>query len=137
MSSYVVYDTSTGVIEATGSVGDPTVQAEGYGPGFAAIAGVADQRTEYVDLSTTTVVPRPPATFDVSKTSVAADGFDAVRMLGMNDGDEVSVYFEDKLIDSFEYSLVDEVLTFGWEGAYRIHVRSPRLLEREVTINAT
>ncbi len=133
--NYLVYDTTTGRIVRTGSNPDPLIQE--VEPGQDLLIEDADQRTEFVDLNTLTVDPKAPASFSVDKVAVLADGVDKVQLQGLDDGDEITVRYEGRVVEYFTYGPGDDALTFEYAGEYTIQVRPLYKLESEVIIDAT
>ena len=136
MKAFLKYDRLTGAIVSTGSGGNPYLQATGQA-GIVSIPGAADPRTEYVDLSNESIVPKREATFTTSKTQALGDGVDEVLLHGLSEGDEITIRRNDRTMDHFFYTDEDSSLTFPAPGRYTIQVRSVQQLENEVTVDAT
>jgi hypothetical protein len=133
--NYLIYDTTTGRIVRTGSSQDPLIQEVDAGQDI--LVEEADQRTEYVDLNTLTMDPKAAASFSVDKVAVLANTVDEVQLQGLDEGDEVTVRYEGRIIDYFTYGPGDDALTFEYAGEYTVQVRPLYKLENEVIIDAT
>lgn len=130
---YYVYDTTTGKITKSGTcmTGDLTLQA---GSGEAAVAGVADDLTQWFNPATSQLEARP--TFQVpSATSVPADGSTLVSWAGLPNPTDVNV--TGPANDSFQTTDGALDLTFDAPGDYTVRLSSFPYQDLEVVISAT
>lgn len=88
---FIVYDASTGLIKRIGSAmaadGGAGMASAQAGAGEAVLVGVsANPETDYVDVATGTIKPRPALSLTIDKTTIAADGVDAATISGIPAG---------------------------------------------------
>lgn len=93
---FVVYDSATGLIKRVGSAmdggGGAGTASSQAGAGESVLIGVsASPETEYVDVATGAVKPRPTLGLSIDKTTIVADGVDAATISGIPAGAQYAI----------------------------------------------
>lgn len=103
-----------------------------YNQGRNVIEGTSDPYLDYVDIGNKTIKKRPKMSLTIDKTSILANGSDAVTIKGIPDNAIARV-------GTHEVTITDGTLTFTTDmpGEYTICLECFPYLEEEVTINAT
>jgi hypothetical protein len=134
MKHLLIYSGDTGRISGyvSGTGGNPSLNIP---PGHEAIVGGdGDADTQYVDLSTITVVDKPQLAVTPDKLTATADGIDAVTITGLPTPCDVA--FAGLVVDNFQ--VTDGVLsmTFSAAGTYTLTLSAFPYLLQELVIDA-
>jgi hypothetical protein len=132
--SFIRYYKTTGAIRFTGRCQSHMLSAQSSAT-ETSIEGIANQRTQYVDVVTETLLPRPAGTLAADKAA-AAVGED-ITLTGVELGDTITVLLDGAVVDQFPFTVPDSVIAFASAGDYVINAQPRVKLASEVLVNVT
>ena len=104
-------------------------------PGEAALYGIADSTTHYVDMPTLLLTPKADAPIVADKTTVVADEVDAVTITGIPEGSTITVGDDPPQPTPADGGVS---ITFDAPGSYPVRIATPvQYLDWEMIIDAT
>lgn len=132
------YNPNTGEVGMDWSCSDGSVFELNTNPDREFWDDLLDRKTQFIDVSTIpmTVKNRPEQVITQDKTTIAADGSDAIAISGLPDGDtKVTIY--GPISTSWVENRGDITLTVNIPGEYRVRFEHFPYIEKQVTFNAT